>query len=83
MNKLELKYSLLELISNVNDSRQLRELHELVVEFINRQNENDWWDELTPEEKLELENAIAESFDKKNWVSQEDAQKKISRWLAN
>ncbi len=41
----------------------------------------DWWDELTSEQQMRLEKSIEESYDTKNWVSNEDVMKKYGKWI--
>ena len=46
-----------------------------------KKEELDWWDELTPEQQVELQLAIDESYDESNWVSEADANVMIQSWL--
>lgn len=82
MKSLELKGGILELVSKINDAEVLKELKSVILEFIEQRKDNsDFWDDLTLEQQKELEIAIKESFDEKNWISEKDANKQIDLWL--
>lgn len=82
MNSLEIKGSIYDLISKVNDVQLLEELNLLVREFIQqKKDKSDWWDELTMEEQKELDAAIEASYDETNWVTNDEAQATIQQWL--
>jgi len=82
MKSLELKGGILELVSKINDAEVLKELKSVILEFIEQRKDNsDFWDDLTSEQQKELEIAIKESFDEKNWISEKDANKQIDLWL--
>lgn len=81
MNALELKGSIVDTIAKVNDLVLLEELNQLVHKFLKLKQDTDWWDELTPEQQKELQLAIDESYDERNWVSNEDAQAMFQTWL--
>ncbi len=82
MNTLELKGSIYELVSKVNDVQLLEELYFLIQEFIQqKKSSGDWWDSLTDSEQSELEEAIKASYDENNWVTNEEARETIHQWL--
>ena len=82
MSKLEIKGSILELIASINDKDSLNELKKLISDFVgHRIKDSDYWDELSEDEKRELEIAIDESDDESNHVEHKDVMKKYSKWL--
>jgi len=82
MSELEIKGSILELIASINDKDSLNELKKLINDFVgHRIKETDYWDELSEEEKSQLEIAIEESEDEANHVAHKDVMKKYSKWL--
>ncbi len=82
MNALELKGSIVDLVAKVNDTDLLNELNRLIREFIQHKKvESDWWDELTQQEQIELDEAIEASYDESNLVSHEEATATIQQWL--
>ena len=78
MNVLEIKGSLYDLISKVEDKNLLLRLYDALEEIV-KFNNQDY--ELTPAQQAELEAAIQESFDDANLIDHEDAKKMHSRWL--
>lgn len=77
MSNLELKGGILEMIAKLNDKAALEELKDLVTKFMgNHISDTDYWNELSDNEKAELEIAIKESEDENNYVSHEEVMKK-------
>lgn len=82
MNELEIKGSILELISSVKDKETLRELEQIIQSFVGERTEQaDFWEELSHIEKNELSEAIKESEDEENHIGHDDVMKKYSKWL--
>ncbi len=80
MSNLEIKGRILELIASINDRDSLEELKKLISDFVgHRIKDSDYWDELSENEKKELEIAIQESEDESNHVDHEDVMKKYSK----
>ena len=79
MNTLELKGSLTDLIASVQDEDLLKELLRVVRSTISKKKgeEPDWWDELSPAQQKELDEALEASFDEANWVSEKEARIQI------
>ena len=72
MSTLEIKGGLYEMISKVNDEKLLMKLYELIADIVTQNlSDTDYWDELSDNQKKELENAIQESYDSKNLVEHE------------
>ncbi|MEZ4930851.1 MAG: hypothetical protein R2788_01810 [Saprospiraceae bacterium] len=82
MNALELKGSIIDLIAQVKDADLLEELNQLIKQTIkSRKDKGDWWDELSVDQQMELDNALEASYDESNWVTDDEAQVKIKQWL--
>lgn len=81
MNTLELKGSLLDLISKVNDNTRLARLFEAYYEIFATDDDSDWWDELPVEQQTRLTKSIEESYDPKNLIDHEEMKKKHAKWL--
>ena len=75
MNVLEIKGSLFDLLWNVDDAQTLLKVREVVLGLLTdaRQDNADWWDELTPQQQSRLDNAILDAKSGKNLVSHEVA----------
>ena len=83
MNTLELKSDILRLLLATNDSSLLEAIKVILKKALSegRTPEQDWWDDLSPEEQAELELAIQESFDEANLVSNEEVFRKYEAWI--
>ncbi len=82
MSTLEIKGEMYELISKVNDKEVLMELYELIGDFITQNlSETDFWDELSKDQKDELERAIQESNNDENLIEHKLVVEKYSKWL--
>ena len=83
MNTLELKSDILRMLVTTNDTSLLEAIKVILKKSLSqgRTPEQDWWDELNPEEQAELELAIQESFDEANLVSNEEVFKKYEAWM--
>ena len=82
MTANELKLQSHTLIESVKDKKTLELLYSVIHSVKNKfKNKGDWWDELSEEQKFELEQSILESYDEKNLVPHEDVVRKIDSWL--
>jgi len=82
MSTLEIKGGLYEIISKVNDEKLLMQLYELIADIVTQNlSDTDFWDELSDDQKEELENAIQESYDDKNLLEHETVINKYKKWL--
>ena len=81
MNTLELKGSLLDLISKANDDRRLARLIEAYKEIFANDDDSDWWDDLPIEQQVRLTKSIEESYDPKNLIDHEEMKIKHAQWL--
>ena len=75
MNTLELKGSLLDLISKANDNTRLARLFEAYNEIFTT-DETDWWDELPAEQQARLNQSIEESYGPENLIDHEKMKKR-------
>lgn len=80
MSVLELKGSLLEMVSNVQSEETLKKLMLLFKKTVT-ENEADWWNELSPEIQAELETSLAECDDPTKLISHADVMKMSEQWL--
>jgi len=82
MSTLELKGSIYDLISTVNDESILRQVHEVVRDVLERNmDKTDFWDELTEDQQEALDEAVEESYDEKNQIPHEEIVKKYQQAL--
>lgn len=84
MTELEMKVEIFEIVANAKDqnivARIFNKVHE-ALEDMTDENENDWWDELSPTQQKRLEKSIDESYNPENWVSHEVVMKKYEKWF--
>ncbi len=80
MSVLELKGSLLEMVSNIQSEDTLNRLMLLFKKTL-QEEEVDWWDELSPEIQAELETSLAECDDPTKLISHADVMKMSEQWL--
>ncbi len=79
---IELKYSMVEMITQLEDDASVEELYHIILEFLQeKRNLADLWDDLSPEQRTDVEQAHKESFDPANWIPHEEVMKKYERWL--
>ena len=62
---------------DISDEKLLRYLHNDLVE---KTKNKDWWDDLSPLLQDELDEAVEKSYEKTNWVSDDEARKQIQEW---
>jgi len=79
---VELKYNMVEMITQLEDDSSVEQLYQIILEFLREKNNiKDLWEELTPTQRADVEQAHEESFDPANWIPHETAMKKYERWL--
>ena len=86
MSALELKGEIHELISQVRDEPSARKLLTIIKSFLQDSGakdhlEDDFEENMTPEQIKALERAIARSYDRRNYVSSQAAEEKLAQWL--
>ena len=74
MSTAELKSNLYKLIDSINDSKTLQSIYTLIKN--KGVSETDFWDELSDEQKAEIEEAIAEA-DRGELISHEEVMAEI------
>jgi hypothetical protein len=79
MNIAELKMEMVEIISQTYDAPMVNRLYAKIHEVI--EEEEDGWNDLSPEEQERLDAAIEETYDPSKLVSHADALKMIDKWL--
>lgn len=72
MSTVELKYNLFKVIDSINDSKTLKDIYS----FISKKSDVDFWDELSDEQKAEIEDSIAE-LDRGEGLSHEQVMQEI------
>ena len=81
MSNLELKGGIIEMVVSLNDKEALHDLKSLVSRFMgNHIKETDFWDEISENEKKEVEKAIQESEDENNLVEHDEVMEKYQKW---
>ena len=78
MNVLEIKGSLHDIISKVEDKNLLLKMFDAFQDILRFQ-DTDF--QLTDDQQKQLEAAIEESYDEANLIDHEDAMKIHARWL--
>jgi competence protein ComGC len=82
MNKEELKKELHHLIDNTDDEELLSMVKEDIVAYQTKANKNfDDLSDLSPEDRLELEELAAEDMDK-DTISLEELKKEMNEWVS-
>lgn len=69
------KIRLIEWLAGLNDPKTLNEFIAL-----KKKNELDWWDEITAEERSEIEEGLAQA-DKGEVVPHQELMEKYNKWL--
>lgn len=82
MNDLELRGALHFFIEKVKNRLQLEQLAELIRPVIEKDEEEDWWDDLTTEQQADLMTSIGETEDPKKLTSHEEVMKMSRQWLS-
>jgi hypothetical protein len=84
MSVLELKGELLDMVSSIKSEQLLLRLKQAFKQVTTDNFTDNFLDSdfaLTPEQELELAEAIEETYHEENLVSHEVALKELSRWL--
>lgn len=85
MTQLELKSHFHKLIDEINDQKQLSKLYDfmLVLKLNYEKNDEDWWDELTEEQKRNLDISIEQCNDPSKLIPHEQVMRESRKWLKN
>ena len=81
MSIVELKEQFHTLIDEFYNERLLAKFYETMNSFKENDQDEDLWDMLTDTQKEDLEFAIKESENEKNWISNEDVKRESGKWL--
>jgi hypothetical protein len=81
MKIAQLKSSLHQLVDEINDADTLRKIKNILSALTLSNEKKDWWDDLTADEKKDLEEAVAEADDEKQWTSHSEVIKMARSWL--
>ena len=83
MTQLELKAHFHKLIDDISDEDQLKKLYNymIILKENYEKSEEDWWDELSEEQKRNLDISIEESHDPSKLIPHEQVMKEARKWL--
>jgi len=83
MNILEIKGSLFDLLWSVEDPQTLLKVREVVLELLGKaqSEEADWWEELSPQQQVRLDKAMADAKAGKNLLSHDTAMAELDKRL--
>ncbi len=78
----EIKNDIHHLIDEFQNEKILLQFYELLKTMKdNNEQDRDFWDQLSEEQKQDLDLAMLESEDEKNWISHEEVMKDAKQWL--
>jgi len=69
-----------QLIDQIEDEAILNELYQLLLNYQHKKENGDFWDNMTDEQKQELEQAIAESESDENLISHQEVMNRARKW---
>jgi hypothetical protein len=84
MNVLELKGSIIDMVAHLESPQELTRLRALIHDFVKSPDAYEVYDdnyELSPEQELELDEAIKQSYDPSQLVPHEEVMKTMRQWL--
>ena len=84
MNVLELKSSIFDTVAHIESPKQLTRLRTLINDFVKSPDEFEVYDDnyvLTPEQEIELDEAIQQTYDPTQLVPHEEVVKSVRQWL--
>ena len=79
MTTLQMKVELFELVAQAKDKNAITRLYEKMQEF--KDDQGDGWHDLSSEEQIKLDAAIAETYDQTKIITNKDALKMIDKCL--
>jgi hypothetical protein len=80
MTNLELKDDMLAMLAHMKERPTLIVLHRIMQNLFNGAPIEDWWDELSAEQQIDLKLALEEVKSSNNLVSNEEAMKTLAQW---
>ncbi len=83
MTQLELKSHFHKLIDEIEDQKELSQLYNymLILKKNIEVSGEDWWDELSDEQKADIDLSIKECEDESNLIPHEQVMKEARKWL--
>lgn len=84
MNVLELKGSIINMVAHIESPKELTRLRTLINDFVKSPDAFEAYDDnytLTPEQELELDEAIQQTYDPTQLVPHEEVIKSMREWL--
>ena len=84
MNVLELKGSIINMVAHLENPIELSRLRTIINDFVKSPDEFEAYDDtytLTPEQELELDEAILQTYDPTQLVPHEEVIKSARQWL--
>jgi hypothetical protein len=84
MNVLELKGSIVNMVALMESPKELTRLRTLINDFVKSPDEFEAYDDnfaLTPEQEIELDEAIQQTYDPTQLVPHEEVIKTMRQWL--
>jgi hypothetical protein len=84
MNVLELKGSIVNMVALMESPKELTRLRALINDFVKSPDEFEAYDDnfsLTPEQEIELDEAIQQTYDPTQLVPHEEVIKTMRQWL--
>ena len=84
MNVLELKGSIVNMVAHLESPKELTRLRALINDFVKTPDEFEAYDDtyqLTPEQEIELDEAIQQTYDPTQLVPHDEVIKSMRQWL--
>jgi hypothetical protein len=84
MNVLELKGSIFDMVAHIESPKELTRLRTLINDFVKSPDEFEVYDDnylLTPEQEIELDEAILQTYDPTQLVPHDEVIKSMRQWL--
>lgn len=82
MSVLEIKGSIYDSISKINDSSVLRQLYDIISEITEAKIDKvDFWDNISSSQKKEIDKALNDSKNEQNLISNNIVMGKYKKWI--
>ena len=81
MNVLELKGSIFDLITRIDNPKSLARVHDYLAHFTDNSEEEGEWEGVPPAHKERILNVYQENFNQENWVEHDEVKKQHAKWL--
>ena len=80
MNVAEMKVEMIGILAHTLSEDKISRFYEKLYEVMEAP-EDDWWDDLTPNQQTELLLSIEESKNSENLIAYSDIKKKYAQWF--